>query len=378
MELMPIATVMSQLRVGQPLRWGIRDERGVLLLARGFMVSAAIVQSALITRGAFVDATEVEFNLADLRCEEAALDAFIGCWERLISLIRSFSVNPDRRGLVERVSECVKHLQALTELNTDLMIFLILRQDQSRFAHYGFFHALHVAAICGLASQRLQWDAADRIAAMSAALTMNLSIAELQGVLAMQRSALSEQQFETIRQHPLASAELLRSAGVSDEKWLAAVEQHHEVAGGAGYPRGLAQPSDISQLLRYADIYAAKLSMRATRGPQLPDLAARVLFSGDNASPLIAAIIKEFGLYPPGSYVRLASGETAIVLRGGPSAAAPVVAALTNVHGDALAEPVLRETTEAAHTVIEAVADIDGLTHPTWQTLYEIGFSRNP
>ena len=41
-----------------------------------------------------------------------------------------------------------------------------------------------------------------------------------------------------IEQHPLASARMLRAAGLTDAEWLDAVEQQHEVNGGGGYPPG--------------------------------------------------------------------------------------------------------------------------------------------
>jgi HD-GYP domain-containing protein (c-di-GMP phosphodiesterase class II) len=374
MQLVPLSTVIEQIRVGQPLRWNIRNQDGFLLLARGIIVTTATLQSNLMNRGSFIDAAELEFNLAEVRYEDAPLEAFIGRWERLIALIRGFSAETDTPTLVERVHECLKHARALTELNTDLAIFLILRRDQSRLRHYGFSQSLHAAAVCGLAAQRLRWEPADQASVMSAALTMNLSIADLQGVLAAQREPLSAAQREQIRTHPADSAALLRHAGVSDEKWLAAVEQHHEVPGGTGYPAGLASPGELSQLLRYADIYAAQLSARATRAPQLAKQAARALFERDHASPLVTAVIKSFGLYPPGSYVRLASGETAIVTRRGASATTPVVVALTDTRGYPLVDPVLRETSEAAHAVLDAVPDEQVSARPAWQRLYEISF----
>lgn len=375
MQLMPISSVIDQIRVGHPLRWGIYDRTGVLLLARGLIVASSTLQSALITRGAFVNATEIESNLDESGSEDTSLDMFISRWDRLIYLIRNFSIAAETDDLMARVAECLEHIRALTVLNADLLIFMVLQQDQSRFSYYSFFHALHVAAICGLSAQRLDWNPAQQTSVMSAVLTMNLSITKLQGILAVQRTPPTLAQREEIHRHPAASSEILRRAGVTDRDWLAAVEQHHEMPGGEGYPAGVPQPGEMSQLLRYADIYAAKLSMRATRQPELPQLAARALFTQNNTSPLVAAVIKEFGLYPPGSYVRLVSGETAIVTRRGPSATTPVVVALTNAFGYALGEPILRETADPAYTVTDAIAEIEVRVRPSWKTLYEISFT---
>jgi HD-GYP domain-containing protein (c-di-GMP phosphodiesterase class II) len=79
---------------------------------------------------------------------------------------------------------------------------------------------------------------------------MNLSIVELQGQLAIRGGRLNRVQTDLIRAHPAASADLLRRAGVADPVWLEAVEQHHEEVGGGGYPKGVAEPSEVAQMLR--------------------------------------------------------------------------------------------------------------------------------
>ena len=70
---------------------------------------------------------------------------------------------------------------------------------------------------------------------------------------------------------------------------------------------------------------------------------------------MTAAIVKEFGLYPPGSTVRLKSGEYGIVMRRGEKANTPTVAAVTDCNGDALLRPARRDTTQPAYAVVATV-----------------------
>ena len=67
--------------------------------------------------------------------------------------------------------------------------------------------------------------------------------------------------------------------------------------------------------------------------------------------PMIAALVKEFGVYPPGCHVRLASGETAVVLKRGPTITTPVVAAMCDAHGVAYPQPIRRDTARASHAI---------------------------
>jgi hypothetical protein len=56
-------------------------------------------------------------------------------------------------------------------------------------------------------------------------------------------------------------------------------------------------------------------------------------------------LIKIVGIYPPGTYVRLACGEIAVVVRRGASAHTPRVCSLMSTAGMPLGEPVPRDTT---------------------------------
>jgi hypothetical protein len=87
------------------------------------------------------------------------------------------------------------------------------------------------------------------------------------------------------------------------------------------------------------------------------DRASRELFLREATNPMAHALIKEMGIYPPGSCVRLASGETGIVLRRGPTMLTPVVAAITWRTGEPRREPLKRDTSLPAFKVLQAVAE---------------------
>ena len=59
-------------------------------------------------------------------------------------------------------------------------------------------HSLHTAMVCVLVSQRMGVDEAARLSLVKAALTMNLSIIELQGRLATHGNRPTPQQRELL------------------------------------------------------------------------------------------------------------------------------------------------------------------------------------
>ncbi|HMC14887.1 MAG TPA: phosphohydrolase, partial [Albitalea sp.] len=69
-----------------------------------------------------------------------------------------------------------------------------------------------------------------------------------------------------------------------------------------------------------------------------------------------AAIIKAVGIYPPGSYVRLASNEVGVVLRRGRRANEPLVASVISRAGTPLGEPAIRDTRIKPHEISGGVA----------------------
>lgn len=375
MHLVPISTVVHEIKIGMPLRFGVRDQDGNLLLAKGFMVGSEKTLDGLLARGVFVDMDEIDANkrIAEV-VAETPLEAFIGSWERLQNSMDGFLRAPQGQTDALRIVECVHRIISLSDSSPDLLIFLILRHEQTRYQNYGVFHALHAAAACSLIARRLKWGDEDRESLVGAGLTMNLTITELQGRLAIQRQPLTEEQREQIQQHPTAAAAALRQLGITDEKWLTAVEQHHEIPAGHGYPAQVQAPSPMSQVLRYIDMFTAKLSARATRLAELPNVAARKLFMQNQGDPLAAVVIKEFGIYPPGCYVKLASGEIAIVTRRGDNANTPMVAALTNTTGYALMDPVRRNTAKPEHAINEIIGENEVFVRPNWSRLHALCF----
>lgn len=371
MELIPLAQVSHFLRTGQALPWGVRDGKGALLLAKGYVLSGEAELQALLARGMFVDAADAARAAGRPEATAPKVENMSGRWAGLEARLAILLRSSTERYFLQRVNESIEPIAALADGNTDLLIYLILRHDYSRLINYGVVHSLHTAALCSLLTRRLGWAEARRQSLIGAALTMNIQMLELQGSLAVRGIAPSDAERQVIIEHPFASARLLRDAGLSDQDWLSAVEPHHENPSGTGYPLGLTEPTEMARLLRFVDCFTAKHSPRAGRKPQPAQKAARDLFTQSGGDPLAALIIKEFGIYPPGVYVQLANGEIAIVTQRGASANAPIVAAITNKNGDPLAHPARRDTSTASHAITSTVPEGQIKVRVTVDALYD-------
>lgn len=349
MQYSPLAIVKDRIAVGRPLPFNVRDADRTLLLARGQVIGTQNQLVALFRRGALVDLAELQ-RPEDLirRAPAAELPRlWTQCLDRVGDALRH---SGDAR-FIDALDAATPSVMALVERDKDLAIFQVLRQGGNAYVEYGVNHSMHAAIAAYLVAQRLGWSPAEAQRAFKAALTMNISMLELQGQLAAQTTPPTPEQREAVAAHPEFSVRMLELSGVTDADWLAAVAQHHEASDGSGYPHGLRDVHVMAELVRRADRYTAKLSARATRAAIAADAAARAMFMQDPGHPMTAALVKEFGVYPPGAFVRLASGEMGIVARRGATVTTPIVAVLTSAGGHHLSEPVRRDTGERDYAI---------------------------
>ncbi len=356
MKLVPIQQVGGHIKAGAPLPFGVRDAEGKLLLAKGQPVPSEQMRETLLNRGVFVDLDELRDPSKRGNDDGTGGEDFFARWEALQTRLSVLLRAPQEPLFLPRVKECAAQIIGWAERFPDQLLFVVIQHDHSRHEVYGLAHLLHTAAVAGLLSRRLAWTPERQKSLVGAALTMNLSIIDLQGRLASRGGKLAPPQRAAIDRHPDEAVAWLRNAGLDDAEWLAAVAQHHEQPGGGGYPQGLAEPNETAQLLRLVDIFLAKLASRGGR-PGLPaPQAAKSLYTGSNGHPFAALLVKEVGMFPPGTLVKLASGETAVAVRRGTSGNTPIVSAVMNRHGDALGSPVRRDTSMPEHAITGLVA----------------------
>lgn len=347
----PLAQVRHHVQAGQPLPFNVYRPDTTLLLARGQVLQTAQQIESLFERGSLVDLNELR-PLAPVEIAHAPRLALPALWRDSMARVDEVLLHPRAEGFRGALEEASAPLEALIARDPDLAIFQVLRQEGHALIEYGLRHSVHAAIVARLIGSRLGWPEADTQRAFKAALTMNIAMLELQGQLAEQLTAPTPEQRRQIDNHPRQGRELLEMAGVDDTLWLQAVEQHHEERNGSGYPQGLTEPSELATLLHRADVYCAKLSRRATRDAEAADRAGREIFMQDPGHPVCAALVKEFGVYPPGCFVALASGETGVVVKRGPTVMAPIVAALTNRRGVPLPEPIRRDTMMPLYAIV--------------------------
>ncbi|MFN7724163.1 MAG: HD-GYP domain-containing protein [Rubrivivax sp.] len=355
MQLTSLQTVQHRIQVGQPLPFNVRLADQALLLARGQAIANPEQLRALLDRGAFVDIEELLTPAELLR--RLPREALPQQWQLSLQQMAQVLVATPGTSFRAALEEASGPVLALIERDPDLAIFQVLRREGGERCAYGVQRSMNSAITAFLVAQRLAWEPQAVERAFKVALTMNLSMLELQGQLSQQRSPLTPEQLAELQTHPMRSVDLLEHAGVQDRDWLQAVARHHEQEDGQGYPSGCTDVGDLASLARRADVYTAKLAARSHRDALSADVAGRQMFMQDPGHPMTAALVKEFGVYPPGCCVRLASGATGVVVQRGAMVTTPVVACLTAPNGASLPTPVRVDTAQKQHAVVGVVGE---------------------
>ena len=350
MQFASLASVRHRVRLGEPLPFSVRDGDRTLLLARGHLLRSQAQLDVLMNRGALVDLGELQ--TPSERARQAPREEMPRLWQETFGQIGQVLVDSKAETFAGALEESVGPALALVERDPDLAIFQVLSQGATPSTAYGVRRSLHSAITASLVAQRLAWQPSDVERAFKVALTMNLSMLALQGDLARQLTPPTPEQRVQLQSHPMRSLQMLQRAGVSDQDWLTAVLQHHEVEDGTGYPSGRSDVCELASLARRADIYTAKLAARRSRESMSADVAGRAIFMQDPSHPMTQALVKEFGIYPPGSLVRLGSGEAAIVVQRGPTVTTPVVACFTDAGDRPIAAPYRVATSEPGRGVV--------------------------
>jgi HD-GYP domain-containing protein (c-di-GMP phosphodiesterase class II) len=349
-----LTDVQHRIRAGLPLPFNVRDADGSLMLARNQVLQSDEQVQALCERGALVDLDELRGPLE--KVQQAKPEELPGLWRTHMEGLSQRLMAATQPGFRDALDEESAPVLALVARDPDLAIFQVLSQSATPARQYGLTHSLHAAIVARLVAERLGWRDSALDTVFKAALTMNLSMLELQGELAHRAEPLDDAQRRTVQVHPIASVHLLELAGVSNSDWLTAVAQHHEQEDGLGYPSGTAIVHEMAQLVQRADRYTAKLSARGYRNAKAADQAGREMFMQAPGHPMNAALAKEMGVYPPGAFVRLASGEVGVVVKRGPRVNTPVVAVFQGSDGKALSHPIARQTLLPSHAVVGIVA----------------------
>lgn len=346
---------VGELALGLALPWDVHGETGGLLARQGHVISSETQIELLLARGVIADASE--------DAPRAATEAPSAL--RMLNLVTAglaLVLPAIAAGQADSHAPLLALAQLVDEavvLDADVALACILHNQGA--GDFAVRHSVDTAVVTALLARALKLEDGVIRSVVLAALSMNVGMLERHAQFQCKEGPLDDAERAYIRAHPQAGVNLLRAAGVSDAIWLQAVLQHHENVDGSGYPLGI-QGAEIgvgARLIMLADRYCARVSRRSYRKPLLPNVALREMLMADKATldaPLASLLVRELGIYPVGTFVKLLNGEIGVVTRKGLSAATPHVQSLIGPRGARLDVPLRRDTRVDLHAIREVLS----------------------
>jgi hypothetical protein len=371
----------AHLRVGEALPFSVYDERMQLLLAAGQVIGSHEALAQISTHRLMIDEHEsldwrkrLLLSMSSMVTQNLTLKDIASA--RPVEEPTANRVRPDAP-LNEQWEDCIAALDAalrncpedgwlMRVLGQRVIAHRLLERRPDASLYYQFWrsgqvpqfysaqHSLFVMMVAELAAPLLGLDTALQENLGEAALMMNVSMVRLQDELSLTMTPPSQHMRDAIASHPMRSAAMLKETGV-DERVCRIVALHHAATTPPDTPPDIAL---AAQLLRRVDILTAKLSRRKSREPMSAVQAARAACLGTDGKPdaIGAALLKSLGLYPPGTYLSLASGEQGVVIARGRSPSHPRVAVLLSASGMPVLAPAVRDSSDPRFAVKQVIA----------------------
>ena len=393
---------IDSIPVSQPLPFALRGMAGVLLFAKGYVIGSSKELEQLASQGKkfYIDTDEsadsfrafkaqlnqlllsdqplgmissMTMNSTLVQEDVADLNSHTPHWTNWQARLTQLMRNPLADGFLPRFQNMHQSLARHCMESPDAALLALLQLSAEETRHYCATHAMLVSTVCMItARETLNWSE-DRIQQIGlAGLSMNLGMAHLQDELAQQSTPLTQEQVKTVEDHTLLSEKILRHVGVTDEVWLQGVKGHHMRSPGPLSSKSAGE--QVARLIQRADIFGARIAPRANRHPMSVTSAMQASYYDETKAvdETGAALIKALGIYPPGAWVKLATGEVAVVVRRGNSAATPKVAVMVNRSGMPTGEPIPRDTAQPQWKIVGSVAQRDVKVRLTLERMLEI------
>ncbi|MHB8077619.1 MAG: HD-GYP domain-containing protein, partial [Candidatus Krumholzibacteriia bacterium] len=194
---------------------------------------------------------------------------------------------------------------------------------------YTVGHSVRVAMIAVLVGRRLGLAQPLLVELGTAGLLHDVGKARIPEEILYKPGPLTLEERRIVRSHATHGAHILLESRDSGPLGVAAAWGHHLRHDGGGYPASApwAVCSGATSLIHVCDVFEALTAVRPYKLAMTPRRAYEIMLQDRGAfdPALLAAFVAAMGIYPPGSRVRLSTGEHGIVVAAGAAVDRPRV-----------------------------------------------------
>ena len=181
--------------------------------------------------------------------------------------------------------------------------------------------AVEIGLLTAIVGSELHWSDDALCDASTCAILADVGMLLVPSKIIQKPGVLTTEERTEVERHPGLGADLLRSLPDIGDRAARVAEQHHERYDGSGYPFGLVghDIDPVAQIVGLCQLYLAAMTGRNYRPPLGPKRAmqlVRTRAGGETEPHLAAAFVRSIDPHPPGTAVRLTTGECATVSGG--------------------------------------------------------------
>lgn len=183
---------------------------------------------------------------------------------------------------------------------------------------YLYNHCVDVSILNGLIAKWLKLSSKEISDAVKVGFLHDIGKLQVPAQILNKPGPLTPEEYEIVKRHAVASEEIMRRSGETDEAILHGVRGHHEHMNGMGYPDKLSGDAIplFARITAISDVYSAMVSRRVYK-PENSPFAILTEFARERYSHLDYSIVDVFLRNMPlefvGKSVLLSDGEIAEV-----------------------------------------------------------------
>jgi HD-GYP domain-containing protein (c-di-GMP phosphodiesterase class II) len=277
------------------------------------------------------------------------------------------------QGVVDRqqTTEALREITAVTRTLESSTIFMALSQARNGDTSLSQ-HALTTCTLALLMGQTFNFNPLELRELATAALLHDIGLLQVPPHVVQHfystSAPLASRELLQMQAHPRLGVLTLERQGGFEDQVLKIMAEHHAHLDGSGYPQEIcgAFTSNRTRIVMLADRYDELITGFGGTSPLTPHQALQHLFGeaeeGQLDREILARFIKQIGIYPLHSCVRLNTGEQAVVIQVNPDKLhQPIVTITHQPDGSDYAPPLVfdlgYQDTRTPQRAIESVLD---------------------
>ncbi|WP_461208946.1 HD-GYP domain-containing protein [Desulfocurvus sp. DL9XJH121] len=217
----------------------------------------------------------------------------------------------------EEASQLVDSLVQTFLSERDTMINLMSSKPSEEAKNY---HALNVTVLSMMVGKALKLKSEVMHALGLGALFHDIGKGRvpMQAVDKVSSTSMNKAAAKYYKEHPIIGARLVADFSRFPALATRVVLEHHESLDGSGYPKGLSGDaiSPLSRVVAVVNAYDTLINERQAGKSLTPHLALKRLYAGMRAKldpRILAVFIRNMGVFPPGTVVKLSNGQYGMV-----------------------------------------------------------------